>query len=219
MGLILLFMALFFTLPSSAAAPTPAKESEVYVNEVVSKLQKVWDATQSYKAKFKQIIISKRIGTRDENDGTLSVVKPNRLRWESETNGNMQILNGKKLVNIQKNKRRKNRTVDIYSDVKKAMGSTALNFLSGKAKFKELYNVKLVSETPKQAELKLTSKKEGEETLIAEVDKASYLLRSLTTENTDSQVRIEFSDIKTNVPLDDKLFEFKAEPKDIIQEE
>ena len=215
-----LLIALLFCSCSFAKAPSPPpKTPEAYAAEVAGKFQKSWDTMKSYQANFKQIVFSKRMGTRDETEGLLSVIKPDKLRWETKTDGSVQILNGKKMINVQENKRRKNRVVDIYSDVRKVTSSTPLNFLSGKSKFKDIYHIKLLSETPKAAELKLSPKKEGEETLIAEVDKASYFLRSLTTENAESRVRIEFSDIKTNAKLDKGLFEFKPDPKDVVHEE
>jgi len=189
------------------------------VSDTVAKLQKSWDDAKTYQAQFTQVVNSKHLGTKDENKGTISVAKPDRLRWESQTEGNTQILNGKKLVNLQENKRRKTRTVDIYNDIKKRVGGTALNFLAGKAKFNDLYTIKIISEKPKVVELKLTPKKEGEEPMIVEVNKATYLLTSLTTESAESKVRIEFSNIKTNVKLDDQLFEFKPLPTDVVHEE
>lgn len=222
MKLVLLFIAV-----AGTATPTPtpvppepsSRNPEAYVIEVVAKLQKSWDSAKNYQAEFKQVVLSKRMGTRDETEGMLYVAKPDRLRWESKTDSSTQVLNGKKLTNIQENKRRKSRTVDIYKDVRKVTGGTPLNFLSGKAKFKEIYNIKMLSETPEMAELKLMPKREGQETLIAEVDKSSYFLRSLTTENAESRVRTEFSNIKTNVKLDSKLFEFKPDPQDVVHEE
>lgn len=189
------------------------------VADTVAKLQKSWDDAKTYQAQFTQVVFSKHMGTKDENTGTLSVAKPDRLRWDSETEGNTQILNGKKLINVQTNKRRKTRTVDIYNDIKKRVGGTALNFLAGKAKFNELYTIKVLSENPKMVELKLTPKKEREEPMVIEVSKATYLLSALTTESAESKVRIEFSNIKTNVKLDDSLFELKTQPTDVVHEE
>jgi len=205
-----LFKLLAFVLPALHAAP---------ISDTVSKLQKSWDDAKTYQAQFKQTISSKVMGTKDENSGEITVSKPDRLKWESKTEGNTQILNGKKLVNIQENKRRKNRTVDIYTDVRKRVGGTALGFLAGRAKFADLYNVKVLSETPKIVELKLSPKKEGGDPMVVEVNKSNYLLAALTTENQESKVRIEFSNIKTNVKLDENLFEFKSQPNDVVHEE
>lgn len=200
-------------LLSSALAADPKLDA------LLAKFQKTWDATKTYQADFKQNVLSKQMGTTDVSEGFLAVEKPSRLRWDTRTDGSLQILNGKKLTNVQENKRRKNRVVDIYHDVGKVMGGTPLKFLSGKAKFKELYQIQLVKETDEQAELKLTPKRAGEDPLVAEVDKKSYFLRALTTESVDSRVRIEFSNVKTNVKLDGKLFAFQPGPKDVVNED
>ena len=102
-------------------------------------------------------------------------------------------MNGKKLVLVQENRRRKNRAIDIYSDLSKAVDTRPLRFLAGKAKFKDVYNIRLVSQNGTQFELKLVPKEDSSETLIAEIDKNSYFPRSLTTDSVDSKVRIDFS--------------------------
>ena len=195
-------------VPLAALATSPGK--------VLEKLQKSWDEAQTYEAKFKQVLFAKRLGTRDETEGTIFVSKPGKLRWESSTDGTVQLLNGNELKVIQKNKRRGTVVVDIYKDLKKVMDSKPLSFLSGKARFTDLYKVKILNETPEKVEMKFTPKHDSNETLVAEIDKESYLLRSLTSETVDSRVRTEFSGTKTNVKLDDKIFEYKPAPTDVI---
>jgi outer membrane lipoprotein-sorting protein len=198
-------------------ADKPSKPStDVTSEQAIDKLQKNWDQTASYQADFKQVIFAKGIGTRDESSGTVYVVKPSKLRWETPETGSTEILNGNKLYLIQEKQRRKTREVDVFPDVSKAVDGNSLSFLAGKAKFRDRYNVELLSEDSKQAQVKLTPKKGDGETLIAEIDKASYVLRSLTSESVDTRVRIDFSNVKANAELDDKLFNFKPKSTDII---
>lgn len=214
---LLLFWFLFLPLASATPAPDPGKKAgDIALGQIIENLQKTWDATKSYETSFKQSVSSKRMGTKDESAGTLSVIKPDKLRWESTTDGSIQIMNGKKLVLIQENRRRKNRVVDMYQDLSKAVDTRPLRFLAGKAKFKDVYNIRLVSQNGTMAELKLVPKEDASETLIAEIDKNSYFLRSLTTDSVDSKVRIDFSGIKTNVTLDDAQFEYKPKQKDVV---
>jgi outer membrane lipoprotein-sorting protein len=213
-----LFQALVLSLLSGLTALSAASTKPAPLNseQAIDKLQKSWDQTTSYEADFKQVIFAKRLGTRDESSGKVYVVKPSKLRWETPDTGATEILNGNKLYLIQENLRRKTRVVDVFPDVSKAVDGNSLSFLAGKAKFRDRYNVDLLGEDDKKAEVKLTPKKGDGETLIAEIDKVSYVLRSLTSESVDTRVRIDFANVKANADLDDKLFNFKPKSTDII---
>jgi outer membrane lipoprotein-sorting protein len=204
-----------FSCFQASAAPKPSQPNPAV--PIVDSLQKTWDATKTYEAKFKQKVTAKHLGTEDESEGVVSVSKPNRLRWVSSTDDSVQILNGNKLTNIRVNKRRQTTEVDIYAEAGKAVDSKLLKFLSGKAKFKSLYRFELQGETPEIATIKFLGRQGDGETLIAEIDKKSYLLRSLTSDSSDNLVRIDFSDIRTNVKLDSKLFEYQPKKSDTVR--
>lgn len=205
--------SLLFLCLAASATPKPTDAT----GPVIASLQKTWDAAKTYEAKFKQKVVAKRLGTEDESEGTLAVAKPNRLRWVSETDGTLQILNGNKLTNVRENKRRQVTEVDIYDQAGKAVDSKLLKFLAGKAQFKTLYKFELESETPEIVTVRFLPRVGDGESLIAEIDKKSYLLRSLTTDSEDNRVRVEFSDIKTNVKLDSKLFEYQPKKTDVVR--
>jgi outer membrane lipoprotein-sorting protein len=199
------------------AAPSQRANQGAYASTLIDNLQKKWDEAKTYQARFKQIVFAKRLGTRDESVGLVSVSKPNRLRWVSETDGTLQILNGKSLTNVTENPRRKVTEVEIYPDAAKAVDSKLLKFLAGQARFKTLYKFKLDSETAEIATVKFNPLKGDGEALIAEIDKNSYLLRSLTTDSEDNRVRVEFTDIQLNVKLDSKLFEYQPKKTDVVR--
>jgi len=188
------------------------------VGPLVEKLQTSWDEAKSYKAKFKQVLFYKRMGTREETVGTLYVAKPGKMRWESDTDGVIQIMNGKKLWVIKPNKRRGIQVVDVFSDLKKIMDPRPLSFLSGTGKLKDLYETELLKETGTLAEIKFFPKTAATDSLIAEIDKESYLLRSLTTDSSDSRARTEFTHTEVNPTLEEKLFEYKVLPTDVVHE-
>jgi outer membrane lipoprotein-sorting protein len=219
--LVLMTAALIAAAPAWAKkakkkAPTKVDQSQSRVSDILDKMQEAWDGRNSYQSAFKQTVLSKEIGTTDESTGTVYVVKPNKLRWESQNGSSIQILNGKKLIVMQENKRRGNRVVDIWADSTTAVNAKSLNFLAGKMRFKDLYRGELVSETPEKIQLRLISKGDPAETYVAEIDKASYVLRSLITETNDSRITLEFSDTKTNAVIDDKQFEYQPDSKDVV---
>ncbi len=204
-------MLFFFLLLSFANALTP--------ESIIQKLQTQWDSTKTFEASFKQAIHSKRMGTHEENQGRVTLKKPGHLLWDSKTEGIQQLLNDNKLTIIQNNPSRKNRTVDIYKDISKEISKGPLRFLSGKAKMKEAYQIKLLEEKKDRYLIRLTPNTPGDEPLVAEVLKSSYLLVALISENSESRVRLDFSDIQTNRAVKDSLFEYKKEATDIVSEQ
>lgn len=201
-----LFLCLLSFSPLAFGAPDP-----------IDLLQKSWDETKSYRADFTQTVKSKGSGMDEEpTSGTLSVVKPDRLRWEDKTSKTTQLLNGKQYWDISENARRKSRTVNHYPDVSKSVAKSSIQVLAGTGKFKDFYKVKLVSDSPKEAVLQLTPKTDSGETLIAKIDKNGYVLRSLTTDSADSQVVVVFKNTKRNARFDAKVFTYEAQPNDVL---
>ena len=186
--------------------------------DILDKFQTTWDATKTYQASFQQSVFDKRLGTRETFEGDISIAKPSRLRWESKTDQSLQILNQKKLIHIQTNARRKVRTVDIYLDSSKTADTRMLNLLAGKVKFKQVYEAKLLQETPTAFELKLIPKSPQWDPYLAEIDKESYLLRALTSDSNDSRVRIDFKQPKQGMELEDALFTYEKKADDVVHE-
>jgi outer membrane lipoprotein-sorting protein len=205
--LLCLLPALIYAKP--AAKPTTA---------ALDRLQASWDETKSFDAEFTQTIHSKGAGLPDEPaSGTLSVTKPNQLRWEDRTSKVTQLIDGDEYWEITENRRKKNRTVTYSKGLQKKLGGTAFSILVGKGKFKDFYKVKLVSDTDKEAILSLTPLTETNETLIAKIDKNGYVLRSLTTESPDSKVVLEFSQIRRNPSFEPERFRYVKQASDIFQ--
>ena len=153
----------------------------------------------------------------EESSGEVSIEKPGKIRWEVKSEGKLQILNGKKLIHVHIPKRRKGNVVDIYQNISKELDTQSLSFLSGTDEFKSNYVLNIIKNSEKVVEVKLIPKNAtASSTYIAEFDKASYLLRSLSTESADSTVRTEFSDIRINVFFDPEVFDYKPGPKDVV---
>lgn len=104
---------------------------ETAPGRVADKIQEAWNAVQTYKASFSQVVFSKGMGTRDESKGTVYVVKPGKLRWESATDNITQLLSGNEFFVIKPNARRGTVVVDVWRDLKKAMDVKPLEFLVG----------------------------------------------------------------------------------------
>ena len=205
-----------FPIPPRGSESKKAVAKAAVANPHVEKMQKAWDEAKTFQATFKQVSYDKRLGSREETSGTFSLSKPSRLRWDAKSDQSVQILDGKKLYVIHQNRRRNVTVVDIYSNLGKAIDSKSLAFLAGKSRFADLYDIELVGTKGATLTFKFVSKTPGGETLTAEVDKTTYLLRSLTSDAADLRTRTEFSDIQTNLRLDDQLFVYKPKPTDVV---
>ena len=205
-----------FPIPPRGSEGKKAVAKAAASNPHVEKMQKAWDDAKTFQSAFKQVSFDKRLGTREETSGTFSLAKPSKLRWDATSDQSIQILDGKKLYVIHQNKRRNVTVVDIYSNLGKAIDSKSLAFLAGKSRFADVYDIELISSKGPTLELKFISKTPGGETLVAEIDKKSYLLRSLTSDAADLRTRTEFTDVKTNVRLDDKIFVYQPKPTDVV---
>lgn len=203
-----------------SAAPAAKATTDVSaLNDAVDGMQKFWDKTKTFQANFTQVVFAKRLGTRDTAAGKLFISKPNKLRWESKEDGSFQIMNGNTLTYVHYNKRRQNWIVDILENTNKSVDTKALQFLAGKANFKKSYTAKLEKDAPKSLEIRLIPIEGGSESYIAEVEKKSYVIQSLTTETVDTRARIEFTNIQTNKPLEDSLFKYVTKPSDVVHKE
>ncbi len=184
--------------------------------EILKKFQTSWDETKKYSAAFKQTVTSKTLGSKEESEGSLDVVKPGKLRWNSNSDMSSQILNGKKFMSLRLNARKKTRSVEIYKDVSAMVDMKALDFLADGVQFAKVYKLELLSQTPEIIKLKLTPKEKRPEFYIAEIDKKSYVLSSLTTETPDSTVKMVFTGIQVNPQIDEKIFEYEPNPTDVV---
>lgn len=211
MNLFFIFLVLFF--PAHRALTVSPSESAV-----VDSIQAAWDQIRSYQADFKQVIKSKTFGTEEETQGKIFVVKPLKLRWEPTNGGATQILNGNEFWQLRLSKRRKRNEVDHYSDITHLVDLRSLSFLSGKVNIKKSYKYRVLRNDSNSLLVALSAVSGGGDTLLAEILKPSYLLGALKMENPQSETRIDFKNIQTNVPLEGSLFKYQANPQDIVHE-
>ena len=214
-----LLIVLFLVCPvlgKTKAQPKLLNTKSSKADVVVKLLQKQWDSSDTFQAQFKQLVHAKKMGTRDTSEGKVFVKKPGKLRWESKTDNSVQILNGSQFTVITKNERRKTTQVEIFTKATQAVDSLMLKFLSGRSKFKENYKFTLEGETSMEFMVRFIPKSSKGESLVAEIGKKSYLLRALTTEDSESRVRVEFSDVKTGLKLPNSLFVYQPKPTDTV---
>jgi len=205
------YLIVFVALNATVLRSAPAKESIE-----IDSIQKAWDQVTSYQAEFKQVVKSKTLGTQEESEGRFFVVKPGKLRWETADGNQTQILNGNEFWQLRQSKRRKQTQVDHYSDISSLVDLRSLTFLSGKINLKKSYKYKVLKDDSASVFLALSPLAGGGETILAEILKPSYLLGALKMESPESETRIDFKNIQTNVSLKDSLFTYQPSPQDTV---
>ncbi len=198
--------------PTSTVSMDPSSDALIKLTETE------WSKTTTYQAQFKQVVLSKRMHTTDETTGTLSVRKPGNLRWESN-DGTTQILNGKRVILVKTNRRRKNRSIDIYENGIAQVDLGALTFLRQDGSLLNNYRALKLKETATFVEYRLSPRSRESDSYIAEIDKSGYFLSALTMETNEARVRIEFSERKSNPQLDEALFVYVPQPGDVVHKQ
>lgn len=183
--------------------------------EEIKRFEASWEKVVGYQARFTQTVHALRLGTTDVTTGMIYVRKPGRLRWEA-SDGTTQILNARQATLIKRSQRKKGRLVDIYKDGAKHLDSAAFTFLSGGKNFLRNYRALVLDSSPTVSRIRLTPQGANRESFIAEIDKSGYFLAALTTESFEARVRVEFSERQVNPALSDSLFEYVAEPDDVV---
>lgn len=209
----LIFFAFILLVSSANGSKAPTDDSRI-----IDSIQAAWDNIKSYQADFKQVIKSKTFGTQEESQGKVSVVKPLKLRWEPSDGSSTQILNGNEFWQLRHSKRRKQTQVDHYSDISQLVDLRSLTFISGKINIKKAYKYKILRSDPKSVLLALSPLVGTGDTILAEILKPSYLLGALKMEGPQSETRIDFNNIQTNVSLEESLFTYQAGPQDIVHQ-
>jgi outer membrane lipoprotein carrier protein len=200
--------ALLLTLAvvgAAAAPPTPA--------ELAATLQKKYDGVKDFSADFVHAyeggVLRKQITER----GKLQVKKPGKMRWEyTAPEEKLFVSDGVKMYSYIKQDKQV-----IVSDIPAAdQATTPTLFLAGKGSLTRDFTPSLVDapagSPPGSQGLKLVPKTRQREydwlTLV--VDPVSLAIRGLVTVDAQGGTsRFSFTNLKENVGMADKAFEFK----------
>lgn len=199
----------------SQALPNPSLEKGS--KEVLEKFQKNFEKTTSFQAQFEQSVYSTAFQTTDSSEGEISVIKPDKFRWESRTEGFLQIISGKKMWYVELKARNGKNVVTFYKDFTKKADPKFLEFLTGKLKIDAHFTWTLLEDQKDRSSFRLTPKKKGEETYVAEIEKSGYSLSALSYETAETKTRVVFKNFKQNPELKASLFEYSITKADIVQ--
>ena len=190
---------------SYAAEPASAGPG---LDAVVHRLQRHYQQTSSFEAKFKEQIASSS-GVKRDLEGTIKYRRPGRLRWDfAPPQQETIVADGTTLFVYQPDL-----SQVIETPLERAFRTSApAALLLGAGNIERDFAASAVSTAPEEhlVRLSLKAKADGTDITLG-LDPATYNVVTLTlTDQLGNVTRLEFSEIRTNIPLDDSLFSFKV---------
>jgi outer membrane lipoprotein carrier protein len=116
----------------TAAKPAAKSGAALSADEIISRVQEVYDRAKSFKAGFKQKYTAIHYGKTKDSAGSVIFEKPGKMSWRYTTNGNRVVSDGKLIKIYEKeNKQMYEQPID------KTQYPAALSFLTGEGKLKQ----------------------------------------------------------------------------------
>lgn len=197
-------LSLFLPLAASAAAAGGNPD----LVHVLDKLQRHYDSTASFSAKFTQEIAPVGAPKR-ERSGTVYFRKPGRMRWDfAGAEPETIVSDGTTLYNYDPGL---NQVVEMpLVAALKSNGATA--FILGMGNLRRDFKAALASAAADDGLIHLALEpKEGGYKIEVALDPKSYDLAAIrVTDQIGNATRIKFTDIHNNAALSDAIFAFKA---------
>jgi outer membrane lipoprotein carrier protein len=203
---VLFILLLLSSAPGSAFALDAAA--------IVDAIQKQYDATDTFQARFVQKSYLKILGQSQKAEGTVAIKKPGKMKWDYKA-PDRQILvsndQGLWLYLPDEKQVTKMKAQSIYSS------NTPALFLAGRGKLTESFTIGKVTEERGLyvAELIPRDKAQNLSKMVLLADKKNFqIVGSRVYDNLGNRTEMIFSNSKTNPTLEKQLFQFKV-PKGV----
>jgi outer membrane lipoprotein carrier protein len=190
----------------------PASAEDLTAEQVAQRLQKMYEKTKDFKAKFTQTYSSKAMGKKKVSSGFIYVKKPGMMRWDyKKPRPKHFVADGKALYIYDPELEQ----VMVDRSFTSSDLSTALTFLWGKGKLLDEFTVVFAKKDAgdKAYVLELTPKSKHKarfRKLWFTVARDGFQVTATTVEDPGGNInQIVFSKMKTNVGLKDSAFEFQ----------
>ena len=202
----LFILLLLWSLPGSAFALDSIA--------IVDAIQKQYDATDTFQARFIQKSYLKILGQSQRAEGSVSIKKPGKMKWDYKA-PDRQILvsndQGLWLYLPDEKQVTKMKAQSIYSS------NTPALFLAGRGKLTESFTIGKVTEEAGLYVAELIPRDKGQNLskMVLLADKKNYqIVGSRVYDNLGNKTEMLFSNIQTNPNLEEKLFHFEV-PKGV----
>jgi outer membrane lipoprotein carrier protein len=203
---ILFIMLLLWPLSGSAFA--------LDSKAIVDAIQKQYDATDTFQARFIQKSYLKILGQSQKAEGSVSIKKPGKMKWEYKAPDHQVLVSNKQglwLYLPDEKQVTKMKSQSIYSS------NTPALFLAGRGKLTESFTIGKVTEENGIyiAELIPRDKVQSLSKMVLLADKKNFqIVGSRVYDSLGNRTEMLFSNIETNPNLKEKLFQFKV-PKGV----
>lgn len=128
------------TTTSAAPSGSSTTNGAMTSSDVAAKVQKAYDAINTYEADFTQQYSMKAFGTKKESKGHVTFVKPGKMRWDyTEPKDNVVVSDGVTLWSYVASDKAARKML-----VKDSQMPTALAFLMGKGDLTKDFDLKLL---------------------------------------------------------------------------
>ena len=201
-----LFLLLLGSLPGSAFA--------LDATAVVDAIQKQYDATDTFQARFVQKSFLKILGQSQKAEGFVSIKKPGKMKWDYKA-PDRQILvsndEGLWLYLPDEKQVTKMNVQSIYSS------NTPALFLAGRGKLTESFTIGKVTEERELYVVEMIPRDKAQnlsKMVLLDGKKNYRIVGSRVYDNLGNKTEMLFSDIRNNPSLEKKLFQFEV-PKGV----
>lgn len=200
---------------AQAASPAESGGASRSLDTIVHRLQRHYRETSSFEAKFKEQIASVG-GARHEREGTIKYRRPGRLRWDFAPPQNETIVaDGTTLYVYQPDL-----SQVIEAPLERAFRTSATAaLLLGMGNLERDFAASLPNPPPagNLVHLMLTARADGTRIALG-LDPATYNVVTIAlTDQLGNVTSLAFSDLRTNISLDQTLFTFRVpEGADVV---
>lgn len=195
--------------PDKGASPA---NTALSLGEVVARVQKHYDGTQSYQARFEQAQLNATFGRTTRSSGEVLFKKPGRMRWNyGSPEPKTFVSNGDVLWLYEPQDKQA-----FKQDLKGSQLPAALAFLMGKGKLADEFHIefapKLSYGRPNDYRLSLKPKQEQSsyKAIYFIVDPERFHVRQTVLIDAQGNINdVTFSDMQLNAKLPDSTFQWK----------
>jgi outer membrane lipoprotein carrier protein len=215
-SLVALFLS-FLAAPAAPVAPAsapvaspaaPAASAALDAAGVMEGVQRFYQTTSDFKARFKQSFLNRAHGRTQVSEGRVFFKKPGKMRWDYDKPVPKLFVSDGQMLWVYEPQE----SQVFKRSLRSSQLPTALTFMSGTGRLGDEFTPKLLPAPPAGRHvLELTPKKNAGDyqSLRLEVDAASFAVVSSTVVDPVGNLNtVTFSDFETNKGLPDKGFDF-----------
>jgi outer membrane lipoprotein carrier protein len=191
-------------------AASALADGSPHIQTLVARLQQHYQATKTFSADFKEDVTPAG-GMKRERQGTVYFEKPGKMRWEfSGDDKEIIVSDGKTIYNFQPDL---NQVIETPLD-QAFRSASAAAFLLGAGRLEQDFDASIPSNPPDDSLKHVTLKsRKGGDTVDLALDPSTFDIEKFRmTDQLGDVTDLQFSNIKKDVALDDKIFAYSPPP-------